>query len=349
MIKQKPFFFDMTKEDVTALIDNIGYEPYRASQLWEGIYKIGFSQPDEIVNLPKELREKLNEKLEFNVLFPEKSVFSEDLNTEKILFRLRDDLAVETVIMNYQNRNTVCISTQVGCAMDCKFCATGKMGFKRNLSIGEINAQVLYVSRKLSLEGKKLSNIVVMGMGEPFNNYQNTLDAIYILNNKSGAKIGTRRFTISTVGIVPKIKCFTRENHQINLAISLHAAENSLRSRLLPINDTFSIEDVLEASDEYIETTHRRVSLEWAMIHGVNDDLRQAKLLIERIKGKNYHVNLIPLNSSGFFNGKGSSRENVLAFKMKMEMEGISCSVRLRRGIDIQAGCGQLMDRNSNY
>jgi 23S rRNA (adenine2503-C2)-methyltransferase len=346
MVKQKPNIYDLSEEEFKNLIEELGYESYRSKQIWEGLYRNGWTHPDDFVNLPRELREKLDTELDFNVLISEKSVFSKDLTTEKILFRLRDNLAVETVLMNYQSRNTVCVSTQVGCAMDCKFCSTGKMGFKRNLSIGEINAQVLFVARKLSVEGNKLTNIVIMGMGEPFNNYQNTLKAIYILNNKAGLNIGARRFTISTVGIVPKIKRFTSENHQINLAISLHAAENSLRSQFLPINETYSIEDVLEACDEYIETTHRRVSLEWAMIQGVNDDLRQARLLIDRIKGKNYHVNLIPLNSSVFFPGEGSSRKDVFAFKRIIEANGISCSVRIRRGIDIQAGCGQLMDQS---
>ena len=254
-------------------------------------------------------------------------------------------MAVETVLMKYKHRNTVCISTQVGCAMDCKFCATGNMGFKRNLTRGEIIAQVLSVTKKLLLESKKLTNIVIMGMGEPFNNYENTMNAIGILNDKNGYNFGARRFTVSTVGIVPKIKRFTLENSQVNLAISLHAADNDLRSKLIPMNNKYSIEELLKATDEYIDATHRRVSLEWAMIHDVNDDLHQAELLIEMIRGKNYHVNLIPLNQSGFYEGRVSSRDKILKFKGKLESAGINCSVRLRRGIDIQAGCGQLLDR----
>ena len=348
MSNLKPSIYDSQKSDIEKVVDKLGYETYRTTQIWEGLYKHGWSNPVEFLNIPLSLREELEKEFDFNILLPEKSILSKDLNTEKIRFRLRDNLAVETVLMRYQKRNTVCISTQVGCAMDCKFCATGRMGFKRNLYSGEIVAQVMVISKKLILESKRLTNIVVMGMGEPFLNYENTLGAIRILNDKSGFKFGSRRFTISTVGIVPMIKRFTSEKLQINLAISLHAAENSLRSKLLPINKKYSIEDIFDACDQYIHTTHRRVSLEWALIRNVNDDSRQAIMLSQKIKGKNYHVNLIPLNSSEFFQGESSPTGRVLAFKEIIEESGISCSVRLRRGIDIQAGCGQLLDIYSN-
>jgi len=344
MVNVKTSIHDLSKSDIDTLVDKLGYETYRSTQIWEGLYKKGWSNPDDFLNLPKALRESLRKEFDFNILIPEKSLVSKDLSTEKFLFRLRDNLAVETVLMRYENRNTVCISTQVGCSMDCKFCATGKMGFKRNLSSGEIISQVLVISKKLILESKRLTNIVVMGMGEPFLNYENTLGAIRILNDNSGFNFGSRRFTISTVGIVPMINRFASEKHQINLAISLHAAENTLRSKLVPINEKYPIEDILDACDDYINATHRRVSLEWALIRNVNDDSRQATILSQKIKGKNYHVNLIPLNSSAFFQGESSPTDRVLAFKEILETNGISCSVRLRRGIDIQAGCGQLID-----
>ncbi|MFC2063632.1 23S rRNA (adenine(2503)-C(2))-methyltransferase RlmN [Chloroflexota bacterium] len=340
----KPSIYDKRKNEIDQLINDLEYESYRASQIWEGLYKNNWETPEDFIYLPTHLREALKKEFDFTTLFLEKSIESKDLFTEKVLFRLRDNLAVETVLMRYKKRNTVCISTQVGCAMDCKFCATGRMGFQRNLSIGEIIAQVMFFSKKLSLESKRLSNIVVMGMGEPFLNYENTLGAISILNDKTGFNFGSRRFTISTVGIVPMIHRFISEKHQINLAISLHAAENSLRTKLIPINEKFSIESIFEACDEYIETTHRRVSIEWALIHEVNDDTKQASLLASRIQGKNYHVNLIPLNSSTFFIGESSSTDRIFAFKKIIESNGINCSIRLRRGIDIQAGCGQLMN-----
>ena len=293
------------------------------------------------------MRKLLSDNIEFNVLKPIKKISSTDFNTEKTLFQLYDNQAIETVFMRYRTRNTVCVSTQVGCAMGCKFCATGQMGFRRNLSSGEIVAQVLYYASLLSKESEKLTNVVVMGMGEPFHNYEATLSAIDRLNDSDGFNFGERRFTISTVGLVPMIRRFAEEKRQINLAISLHAADNNLRSSLLPVNKKYPLEEILEASNEYVLRTKRRITFEWALINTVNDTQEQAHLLASRIKGMLCHVNIIPLNLTDRYSGTGSTLERASIFKKILEATGIRCTIRLRRGIDIQAGCGQLMSEDN--
>lgn len=239
-------------------------------------------------------------------------------------------------------RHTLCISTQAGCAMGCVFCATGQMGFKRHLSSGEIVAQVLYYARLLKRENQSVTNIVLMGMGEPFHNYENTMAAIDRLNDSQGYNLGARRFTISTVGLVPQIKRFADEHRQVNLAISLHAADDDERLAIMPVNKKYNIEEVIEACKYYVHKTHRRVTFEWALIHGVNDTPEVAKKLAARLKGLLCHVNAIPLNPTTGYAGQAASRERATQFKVALEQAGVPCTIRMRRGIDIQAGCGQL-------
>jgi 23S rRNA (adenine2503-C2)-methyltransferase len=226
------------------------------------------------------------------------------------------------------------------------FCATGQMGFRRNLSNGEIIAQVIYYAAKLAKSNEKLTNIVIMGMGEPFHNYEATMAAIDLLNDPNGCNFGERRFTISTVGLIPAINRFSAEKRQVNLAISLHAADNELRSSLLPINKKYPLDDLLNACEEYVKHTRRRITFEWALINSVNDSPSQARLLISKIKNLLCHVNLIPLNSTSRFVGSGSAADKAIAFKNILSSSGINCTIRLRRGIDIEAGCGQLMSNN---
>ncbi len=244
--------------------------------------------------------------------------------------------------MRYEKRNTLCISTQAGCAMGCVFCATGQMGFKRHLSSGEIVAQVMYYARMLHDQGEAVTNVVVMGMGEPFHNYDNTLSAIDRLNDPDGYNFGARRFTISTVGLVPAIRRFAAEKRQVNLAISLHAAEDTLRTSMLPVNKRYPIDELLEACRDYVAITGRRITFEWALINEINDTPEQAHLLAKKLKGLLCHVNAIPLNPTQGFSGKATTRERAEKFKEILDSSGISCTIRLRRGIDIQAGCGQL-------
>jgi len=334
--------YDLDLADFVALLDEWDEPAYRAQQLWQGLYCQLWQSPADFTNLPSDLRKRLNQQFRFDALQPLKTLTSSDGQTVKTLFGLHDGHAIEAVLMRYERRQTLCISTQAGCAMGCVFCATGQMGFKRHLSSGEIVAQVLYYARLLKAENKNVTNIVVMGMGEPFHNYTNTMAAIDRLNDSEGFNFGARRFTVSTVGLVPLIRRFSSEKRQINLAVSLHAADDVLRTSMMPINKTYSVDDVLDACRDYVRQTGRRISFEWALIRDVNDTPEQARLLAEKLQGLLCHVNAIPLNPTVGYAGQPTSRERAARFKSILEGSGIPCTIRVRRGIDIQAGCGQL-------
>ena len=355
--------YDLGLNELGEILKSWGEPAYRSAQIWEGLYHQLWSGPQEFTSLPKELRRKLGELYthrtndadnsnSFQALQPIGRQTSSDGETVKTLFSIAGGQLIETVLMNYDQRRTLCISTQAGCAMGCVFCATGQMGFKRQLSSGEIIEQVLYYARMLSQEGEQVTNVVVMGMGEPFHNYEATMFAIRRLNDPQGFNLGARRFTISTVGLVPGIRRFTQEYSQVNLAISLHAADDDLRSQLLPINKKYPLEELFAACLEYIQNSHRRLSFEWALIQGVNDAPEQASKLAKwlkplRIPGSNLsHVNLIPLNPTHRYEGQASTHQRAVTFQAFLEREGIPCTIRLRRGIDIQAGCGQLAGVN---
>ncbi len=338
----KPSIFDQDISDISAFVQAEGGPNYRIDQIWKGLYQKLRTEPFRFTTLPNSIRQKLDEQFSFVNLIPRNQITSQDGQTTKVLFELSDQKMIETVLMTYHKRRSLCISTQAGCAMGCVFCATGQMGFLRNLSSGEIIEQVLYFVRYLANINEKLTNIVVMGMGEPFHNYEATLAAIDRLNHNQGFNFGARRFTISTVGIIPAIRKFTLEYRQVNLAISLHAADDSLRSSLLPINRKYPLDELINACRFYVSTTKRRISFEWALIEGVNDSLKQADLLADKISGLLCHVNLIVLNPTKSYNGKPANEKTAKGFKNKLEERGIPCSIRLRRGIEIQAGCGQL-------
>ncbi len=356
--------YDLTINDFGELLESWGEPTYRAAQIWSGLYQRMWSSPDDFSSLPKQLRQKLSDvygiekpdgnRPSFSLLKPVQKLESSDGETVKTLFSLGDGRQVEAVLMRYAKRRTLCISTQAGCAMGCVFCATGQMGFKRQLSGGEIIEQVLYYARQLALQNEQVTNVVVMGMGEPFHNYDATMNAIRRLNDPQGFNLGSRRFTISTVGLVPGIHRFASEHSQINLAISLHAADDTLRSQLLPINKRYPLDQLLPACLEYVQLTHRRLSFEWALIQGVNDTEEQAYLLAQRLKifrisgAMLCHVNLIPLNPTHKYSGQATTHKNALAFQDILEKSGIPCTIRLRRGIDIQAGCGQLAAPNQD-
>lgn len=357
--------YDLTINDFSEMLESWGEPAYRTAQLWSGLYQQLWSSPNDFTSIPKQLRQKLadiftidapdpNGRPLFSRLQPVQKLESSDGETIKTLFSLGDGRQVEAVLMRYAKRRTLCISTQAGCAIGCVFCATGQMGFKRQLSSGEIIEQVLYYARQLSQLSEQVTNVVVMGMGEPFHNYDATMSAIRRLNDIQGYNLGMRRFTISTVGLVPGIRRFTSERSQINLAISLHAADNNLRSQLLPINKRYPLEELFSSCLEYVQQTHRRLSFEWALIQGVNDTVEQAHLLaqrlqIYRISGSVLcHVNLIPLNPTKKYTGQATTHQNALAFQSILVNSGIPCTIRLRRGIDIQAGCGQLAAPNQD-
>jgi 23S rRNA (adenine2503-C2)-methyltransferase len=335
--------YDLDLPGLQAFVDSRGEPPFRARQIWDGLYKGLYGSWSEFSVLPRALRAQLQDELELGPLVPTAKARSADGQTQKTAFRLQDGLQIEAVLMSYSKRATICISTQVGCAMGCVFCATGQMGFRRNLSKGEIVAQVMHYARELKAARRTLTNVVVMGMGEPFHNYENTLGAIDRLNDPAGFGFGARRFTISTVGLPSMIRKFADEKRQVNLAISLHAADDALRSSMLPVNRKFSIEQVLDACRYYSEKTGRRLTFEWALINGVNDTREQAEKLGMLLRGILCHVNAIPLNPTRGYAGKAASKDVALAFKQELEAMGIACTVRLRRGIDIGAGCGQLV------
>jgi 23S rRNA (adenine2503-C2)-methyltransferase len=334
--------YDLSLPALTSLLAEWGEPAYRAEQIWQGLYQHFYNSPDQFTNLPVSLRAKLAENLQLDPLSPISRLASRDGNTIKTLFRLQDALAIEAVLMKYDKRRTLCISTQVGCGMGCVFCATGQMGFKRHLSSGEIVAQVMYYARQLGEQGEAVTNVVVMGMGEPFHNYDNTMTTIDRLNDPEGYNFGARRFTISTVGLAPAIRHFATEKRQVNLAISLHAAEDALRSSMLPVNRKYPIKELLAACREYISATGRRVSFEWALIREVNDTPDQARLLVNRLRGLLCHVNVIPLNPTRGYTGQATTRQRAENFKEILEQAGVACTIRLRRGVEIQAGCGQL-------
>ena len=338
--------YDLSIEQLNQWLQSNNQPAFRSTQIWKGLYKHAFESFDAFTNLPKTLRELLKQEFSFNALTPVDSRVSKDGLTEKILFALHDDVKIESVLMRYEERNTICVSTQAGCAMDCAFCATGKMGFQRNLSKGEISAQVLYFERILRSTEQTTTNVVLMGMGEPFNNYENSISAIYDLNDETGLMLGIRRFTISTVGIIPRIRQFADENHQINLAISLHAATDELRSELIPINRFYPLEDLMNACRYYLGKTHRRITFEYALINDVNDSPEQAHSLAVLLKGLLCHVNLIGLNPIANASFNTPDKERIEAFQSILEKMQIPTTIRLRRGVEIQAGCGQLAYTN---
>ena len=337
-----PLIYDQTLAELEARIAAWAQPAYRARQVWHALYRRLAATPAEMTTLPHSLRQSLDQSFHFEPFVVRAQAASRDKGTEKVLLGLEESLAIEAVLMRYDRRRTACISTQAGCAMGCVFCATGQMGFQRHLSAGEIVAQVMHFARRLAEEGDRLTNLVIMGMGEPLHNYEATLRAIDILTDPEGFQFGARRITLSTVGIAPMIERFAREQRQVNLAISLHAATDELRSRLLPVNWRYPLAELMGACRYYIEQTGRRLSFEWALIEGVNDTQEQAAALAEWLHGMLCHVNLIPLNPTRGYAGEATSRDRASDFARRLEERGIPTTIRLRRGIDIQAGCGQL-------
>jgi len=335
--------YDLSYEQLTALLESWGEKPFRARQIWDWLYTHKVSDPQEMTNLSLALRQRLAEETQIGVLKPVVEQHSTDGFTVKHLFRLTDQQLIESVLMGYDDgRQTACISTQAGCAMGCVFCATGQMGFARHLSAGEIVEQALYFARHLQNNGQRLSNIVLMGMGEPLHNYDATLQAIQLLNAQDGLGIGQRHITVSTVGLVPAMRRFADEGLQVGLAVSLHAATDEERSALLPINRKWNLEKLMDACAYYVEKTGRRITFEWALIAGETDTVEQANALGRLINDLKCHVNAIPLNPTQDYAGQPSDTEQVNRWQQTLAAYGVSSTIRVRRGIDIQAGCGQL-------
>ncbi len=334
--------YDLSFVEIEALIKGFGEAGFRSKQIWEGLYQLHYSDWDNFSTLPKSLREKLKNEYSLNSLKKIESVFSKDLQTEKVLFQLADSNYIESVLLRKDDRLTLCISSQSGCPVGCVFCATGYLGFKRNLTCGEMIEQVIYIINALKLKSEKLTNIVLMGMGEPFLNYENTLAAVNRLNDASGLNIGARRITISTIGIIDKIKAFSEKEMQVNLSVSLHAPNDLLRQQLVPLAKKYPIKELIEACRSYIAKTNRRVTFEYVMIKGINDSPKLAAELIVLLRGLNCHLNLIPLNPNMHFSGESSYPSTIREFGRILLEKGIAASIRDSQGSDIQAGCGQL-------
>lgn len=338
----KKILLDLTSQELTDELARLKQPKFRLQQIIEGLYKHHYQNFSEFGNIPNSLKSELENNFVIDPVKPLTSLVSKDKKTVKHLFELQNGNKIETVLMKYADRNTVCISSQVGCPLGCVFCSTGQMGFTRNLSSGEILGQILFVMRELEAKGEKLSNIVYMGMGEPFLNYANVMRSVNALTDPNLFNFGARRITISTVGIIPKIKEFTALDSQVNLAVSLHAPEDELRSLLVPANRLHPLANLMTACREYVDKTRRRITFEYALIDGINDCEKQAKQLAALVRGMLCHVNLIALNPSKEYPMPGSPRERVNDFAKVLTDIGIPNSVRLRMGIDIEAGCGQL-------
>jgi 23S rRNA (adenine2503-C2)-methyltransferase len=332
--------YDLSPEGLAGLLAAWGEPRFRANQVREWLYDKRVSSFDEMRNLPKKLRDRLKTETTLGVLAPVSEQASHD-GTLKRLYRLPDGQMIESVLMPYDDdRRTACISTQAGCAMGCVFCATGQMGFARHLTAAEIFEQAVLFARELEAQGERLSNVVLMGMGEPFHNYNESLAAVRRLMDDLG--IGARHITVSTVGLAPMIRRFADEGLQVRLAISLHAATDEERSALLPVNKRWPLAELMAACREYVEKTGRRISFEWTAIQGENDTPEQARALGKLLKGLLCHVNIIPLNPTGGYAHGPSAADRVDRFAAILGEYGVPATVRVRRGIDINAGCGQL-------
>ena len=336
----KNYNLDDLKNELVVL----GEKPFRAEQLFKWIYCEKVNSFEEMTNISLELREKLNEDYEFIPFKIIKKLKSAD-GTKKYLFDLQDkeQNIIETVLMKYHHGCTLCVSSQVGCKMGCKFCASTCIPFSRDLLAGEIVEQILAVEKD---ENIRISNIVFMGIGEPLDNYDNVIKSIEIINNHKGLNIGARHISISTCGVVPKIYELADKQIQCTLSISLHTANNETRNELMPINKAYNIQELIKACEYYIEKTNRRISFEYALVNGKNDNLENAKELVSLIKGMLAHVNLIPINEINDLNYIKSTNENVIRFRDYLNKHGIVATIRRELGSDINAACGQLRRQN---
>lgn len=333
---------DYDLQELQEELVNIGEKKFRAEQIFKWLYQDKVKSFDEMTNLSLELREKLKENYaicNYKIL---RKLESTD-GTKKYLFDILDDNAIESVLMQYKYGKTICVSSQVGCKMGCKFCASTGIPFVRNLTAGEIVEQVLAVEQDT---GEKISNVVFMGIGEPLDNYDNVIKAIRILNHQKGLNIGARHISISTSGLVPRIYDLAKENIQCTLSVSLHASNDEKRSSMMPVNNRYNISELMQACRDYIEMTNKRISFEYALAKDNNDNLEDAKELIKLLKGMLCHVNLIPINQ--IENGKftKSSNENIIKFRDYLNDHGIVATIRRELGSDIDAACGQLRRKN---
>lgn len=339
----------LTYDELIAFIVSLGEKPFRGKQIYEWIHVKLANSFDDMINIPKGLREKLNELCVYQELKLISKLESSSGETTKYLFMLNDQRVLESVLMKYKHGNSVCISSQVGCKMGCKFCASTIGGFERNLTPSEMLMQIYQIQR---ISGERVSNVVVMGTGEPLDNFEHLLTFIQLLTDEHGLNISQRNVTVSTCGLVEKIKELADKKLQITLALSLHGPNDKVRSELMPIANRYSIKEVINACEYYYNSTGRRITFEYSMVEGVNDSSELALELQRLIKGLNCHVNLIPVNPIKERNYKQSKLGNIQNFKNILEKNRINVTIRREMGTDIDAACGQLrksfMDDNSN-
>jgi len=337
----KPFIYDYTLEQLQDWMKENNEPAFRGAQLFDWLYVKRVKSFEDMSNLPKTLREKLGDQFLF-VTLNEITRFESKDGTVKFLFGLHDDHAIETVIMRHSYGNSICVTTQVGCRIGCTFCASTLGGLKRNLTAGEIVAQVVTAQQILDETNERVSSIVIMGSGEPFENYEATMTFLRNMIHEKGLNIGQRHITVSTSGIVPSMYKFAEENTQINLALSIHAPNDALRSKLMPVNRRFPFEEVMEACHYYIAKTGRRITFEYALIGGVNDQSEHAEELARVLQGMLCHVNLIPVNHVPERKYVRTPREQIFEFQRILERNKINATIRREQGHDIAAACGQL-------
>jgi len=342
MTVRKINLLDLSFPELQQLIVDWSEPRFRAQQIWRWVYHTLTDDIDEMANLPQELRRRLADETFVGRLKVANSQVASDGLTEKALLQAADGELFEAVLMRYTSRNTLCVSSQIGCPLGCIFCATGMSGWVRDLSAGEISGQVIHFSRQLRQENAHVTNVVFMGMGEPMLNYDAVHRAIANLNDREGLALGLRRFTVSTAGVVPGIERMAREGQAVGLAISLHAPDDALRSQIVPANKRYPIDRLMQSARFYVQRTGRRVTFEYALAKGLNDTVEHAKKTAELLKGLLCHVNLIPLNPTPGCAYEPSTRERVLAFQQVLVEGRIQTTVRVRRGSDIDAACGQL-------
>ncbi|MDB6167293.1 MAG: rRNA methyltransferase [Verrucomicrobia bacterium] len=337
--------YDLTREQLRVQLVRWGLNPFHCARLWNYLYIELADSFAAMPELPAKVRAQLKAHARLGILATAQETDSSDGFTRKYLLSLDDAAAIETVLMRYTGRVTACISSQVGCAMGCVFCATGQMGYTRHLAAGEIVAQAVHVARALRVarEPRRLRNVVLMGMGEPLHNYESVMHAVDILRDDAGLALGAERITLSTVGVVPGILRLAREKRPVHLAVSLHAATQAERAALVPAARKWPLDELMAACRTYSETTRRRIFYEWTLIEGRNDSAGHARAVGELLRGLPAQVNLIPLNPTAGYAGAPTRSEAARNFQQILAVEfGVRSTVRQRRGIDIAAGCGQL-------
>ena len=336
-------------DELTKKLKQLGLPAFRSKQIYEWLHVKLAASYEDMTNLPKDLREILKEKFPLTILQVVDSLHSETDETAKYLFRLKDDRVIESVLMKYHHGNSVCISSQVGCRMGCKFCASTIGGKERDLLPSEMLDQIYRIQ---VLSGERVSNVVVMGTGEPFDNYDNLMRFLRILTDPYGLNISARNITVSTCGIPDRIRAFAEEGLPITLALSLHAPNNEIRKQLMPVASTYELKEVMDAFCYYYERTGRRLTFEYSLVEGINDEAEHAKELSSLVKGLNCHINLIPVNPIKERNYKKSNSRNIQNFKNILEKNRINVTIRREMGADIDAACGQLrksyIDKNSD-